>query len=77
MKFKITKCNHVTATERKHIAKFLESRMTQAQVNTKVYTVLEGDGKSYMKIRIDTPYRDDCNRLKYSTQIIEIQVAKD
>ncbi len=72
MKFKITKCIHVTAIERKHLCKFLESGMTQAQVNTKVYTVLEGDGKGWYKIRIATPYRTDSNQLRYNMQLIEL-----
>lgn len=75
MNFKITKCRHVTATEKKHLAKFLESGMTQAKINTKVYTVLAGDLKQ-LKIRISAPCKNDVGYKVYDHQTIEIEVIK-
>jgi len=59
MRIKVTRCNHVTATEKKHLRAFLESGLTQSRVNTKRYTILSGrplkKGYEY-NVRIETPY---------------------
>ena len=71
----ITKCNHVTATEKKHLKVFLESGLTNAKINTKFYSVISGmiEGDKFLyKIRISTPYRTDYGDIKYNTQTIEI-----
>lgn len=72
---KITKCIHVTATERKHLKAFLKSGLTDAKINRKQYSIISGvpQGENYLyKIRISTPYRNDYGEKKYNTQTIEI-----
>ena len=72
---KITKCVHVTATERKHLTAFLNSGMTQAKVNRKHYVILQGtpQGDKYLyKIRIATPVKNDYGDTVYNTQTIEV-----
>lgn len=74
---KITKCIHVTQTERKHLKAFLASGKTDAKINTKFYSIISGmpdRDKWLYKIRISTPYRDDIGRKKYRTQTIEVLV---
>jgi hypothetical protein len=72
---KITKCNHVTATERQHLKAFLQSGMTSARVNTKTYTILsgtpQGKGMRY-EIRITTPQRNDYGDKVYNNQTITL-----
>jgi hypothetical protein len=71
---KVTKCIHVTATERKHLKAFLASGMTDAKINTSIISGMpDGDNWLY-KIRISTPYWDDIGRKKYETQTIEVLV---
>ena len=73
---KITKCTHVTTTEKKHLKIFLESGMTDAKINTKFYSVISGmlQGDKFLyKIRISTPYRNDYGEKKYYSQIIEVE----
>lgn len=77
MKINITKCIHVTQTERKHILAFLKSGKISAKVNTKIYNVLQGtpvkNGYEY-KISIHTPYiRESTNQREFTRQIIELQ----
>ena len=72
---RITKCTHVTATERKHLKAFFESGMTDAIINTKTYSIIssmpQGDGNLY-KVRISTPYRNDYGEKIYDIQTIEV-----
>jgi hypothetical protein len=72
---KITKCLHVTATERKHLKAFLNSGMNDAKINTKQYSIISSmpQGESYLyKIKITTPYRNDCGQKKFNSQVIEV-----
>lgn len=72
---KITKCNHVTATEKKHLKAFLESGLTDAKINTKFYSVISGmlQGDKFLyKIRISTPKRNDYGKRIFDTQTIEV-----
>ena len=72
---KIIKCNHVTATEKRHLKAFLESGQTDAKINTKHYSVISGmlQGDKFLyKIRISTPYKNDYGEKKYQTQTIEV-----
>jgi len=73
---KIIKCLHVTQTERKHLAAFLESGRTQAKVNTKYYTILSGTpiGKEYeYEIRISTPTKRDNGEEVMDNQTIVVR----
>jgi hypothetical protein len=74
---KITKCNHVTATEKKHLKAFLKSGLTDAKINTKFYSVISGmiDGDKFLyKIRISTPYiSESTGKKEFETQTIELQ----
>ena len=77
MKYKITKCRHVTATERKHLKAFLNSGHTSAKVNRKTYQILKGtpnkEGCEYV-IRISTPYiRESNGERDYENQTITLQ----
>ena len=77
MKINITKCIHVTQTEKKHLFAFLKSGRTSAKVNTKIYNILQGtpvkNGYEY-KISIHTPYiRESTNQREFERQIIELQ----
>ena len=71
MRIKVTRCNHVTATEKKHLRAFLESGLTQAKVNTKRYTILSGrplkKGYEY-NVRIETPYTSEMTGKKELTK---------
>ena len=72
---KIIKCIHVTATEKKHLEEFLNSGLTDAKINRKFYSVISGriEGeKMIYKIRISTPYFNDCGEKRYNTQTIEV-----
>jgi hypothetical protein len=72
---KVTKCSHVTATEKKHLKAFLNSGMTDAKINTKQYSVLSGmmQGDKFLyKIRITTPRKNDYGQKVYDSQIIEV-----
>lgn len=73
---KITKCTHVTATERKHLKAFLESGLTDAKINRKYYSILSGmpQGEKYLyKIRISTPYKSESTgEKKFNSQTIEL-----
>jgi len=72
---KITKCTHVTATERKHLKAFLKSGMTDAKINRKQYSIISGmpQGNKYLyKIRITTPRRNDYGKNIYDQQTIEL-----
>lgn len=74
---KITKCNHVTATEKKHLKAFLKSGMTDAKVNTKQYSIISGipQGDKYLyKIRITTQKRNDYGERIYDIQTIEVLI---
>lgn len=74
---KITKCNHVTATEKKHLKAFLKSGMTDAKVNTKQYSIISGipqRGKYLYKVRITTQKRNDYGKRIYDTQTIEVLI---
>lgn len=75
MNFKITKCVHVTATERRHLSVFLDSGQTEAQVNTKIYTLVESSS-TFRKIRISSPKRNDFGSLYYDHQTIELVISK-
>lgn len=72
---KILKCNHVTATERKHLVAFLESGMNRAKVNRKHYEILSGepskDGWIY-EIRITTPRKNDYGCTVFDHQMITL-----
>ena len=69
----ITKCIHVTQTERKHLKAFLSSGRTSAKVNTKYYEVLQGRTLSEdvfeYQIRISTKIMGDS---KYEHQTITL-----
>jgi len=73
----IVKCNHVTATEKKHLKTFLKSGMTDAKVNTKHYSIIsrmpQGDKYLY-KIRITSPKRNDYGKKIYDIQTIEVLI---
>lgn len=72
---KITKCNHVTQTEKKHLEMFLKSGLTDAKINTKFYSIISGmpEGDKFLyKIRISTPYKNDFGQKKYDVQTIEL-----
>jgi len=72
---KITKCIHVTATEKRHLKAFLKSHKTKAKINTKYYTILYcclDNDEAFYKIEISTPYINDYGVKKYDTQIIEL-----
>lgn len=72
---KIVKCNHVTATERKHLKAFLDSGLTDAKINRKQYSIISGmpHGDKYLyKIRITTPGYNDWGERKYNQQTIEL-----
>ena len=68
---KVTRCNHVTATEKKHLKAFLESGLTQAKVNTKRYTILSGSplkkGYEY-NVGIETPHTSEMTGKKELTK---------
>jgi hypothetical protein len=79
--FKIIKCTHVTATEKRHIKAFLESGRTSAKINTKYYTILRGQpiksGYEY-DISILTPYTSESTGQKqYDKQKITLQHFKN
>lgn len=79
MQIEIIKCNHVTATEKRHLKAFLESGQTQAKVNTKYYCILSGrmqGNKWIYKISINTPTKTDYGKKIFNTQNIEILVTK-
>jgi hypothetical protein len=72
---KITKCLHVTQTERKHLKAFLESGLTDAKINRKFYSIISGmpQGEKWLyKIRISTPRKNDFGKRVFDTQTIEI-----
>lgn len=72
---KITKCTHVTSTEKKHLKAFLDSGQTDAKINTKFYSIISGmlqKDKFLYKIRITTPIRDDYGNKKFDQQTIEV-----
>ena len=72
---KITKCTHVTATEKKHLKAFLESGQTDAKINRKHYSIISGmpeKNKMLYKIRITTPKKDSFGRRIFDTQTIEL-----
>jgi len=71
----ITKCTHVTATEKKHLKAFLNSGKTDAKINRKFYSIISGTpqaDKFLYKIRITTPMKDDYGNKKLDTQTIEV-----
>ena len=77
MTLKITKCVHVTATERKHLKAFLDSGLTRANVNRKTYEILQGtpikSGYEYV-IRIYTPYiRESNGQRDFERQTITVE----
>jgi hypothetical protein len=79
MQIEIIKCNHVTATEKRHLKAFLESGQTQAKVNTKYYCILSGrmqGNKWIYRISINTPIKNDFGKKIFDTQNIEISVTK-
>jgi hypothetical protein len=72
---RITKCTHVTQTEKKHLKKFLDSGLTNAKINTKFYSVISGmiQGNEFIyKIRISSPTKNDYGVKKYESQLIEV-----
>ena len=72
---KITKCNHVTATEKKHLKAFLKSGMTDAKINTKHYSIISGmpQGDKFLyKIRISTPIKRSNGERDFDSQTIEV-----
>tara|TARA_R110000851_G_scaffold306049_1_gene464252 strand:+ start:242 stop:469 length:228 start_codon:yes stop_codon:yes gene_type:complete len=72
---KITKCNHVTQTEKNHLKAFLKSGLIDAKINTKFYSVISSKKekeKTLFKIRICSPYKNDLGIKKYDIQNIEI-----
>lgn len=72
---KITKCIHVTQTEKRHLKAFLESGRTDAKINTKFYSIISGkpEGDSFLyKIRISTPKKNDLGKRVFDTQTIEV-----
>ena len=74
-KMKITKCNHVTQTEKKHLKAFLKSGLIEVKINTKFYSIISSKKekeKTLYKIKISTPYKDDFKNKKYDIQNIEI-----
>ena len=80
MKITITKCSHVTQTERRHLLAFFQSGLTQAKINTKFYTILtcslgHNDSWDYM-VSILTPYTRDNGQKAYNKQTIELNVIK-
>ena len=73
---RITKSNHVTATERKHLRAFLSSGKTRAKVNTKYYEILSGtpiEGAYEYEIRIATKRKDDWGTAYFDKQTITVQ----
>ena len=71
----ITKCLHVTDTEKKHLKSFLKSGLSDAKINTKFYSIISSmkqGSKILYKIRISSPIKDDFNRKKYDSQTIEL-----
>jgi len=73
---KILKATHVTATEKRHLKAFLDSGYTQAKVNTKTYTILNGTplgGKWKYEIRITTPERNDWGQRVFRNQTVTIE----
>jgi hypothetical protein len=80
MKITITKCIHVTQTERRHLSAFFQSGLIQAKINTKFYTVLTGsqgkDNSWDYKVSIMTPYTNDNGQKDYNKQTIELNVIK-
>lgn len=74
---RITKCTHVTATERKHLKRLFESGQTQAKINTKFYCIISGKpekDKMLYKVRISTPKRNDYGKKIFDTQTIEVLI---
>jgi hypothetical protein len=72
---KITKCLHVTQTEKNHLKAFLKSGLSDAKINTKFYSVISSmkqGAKTLYKIKISSPVKDDLNRKKYDSQTIEL-----
>ncbi|MGK0413224.1 MAG: hypothetical protein ACJA1B_001426 [Polaribacter sp.] len=72
---KITKCTHVTQTEKNHLKEFLKSGLIDAKINTKFYSIISSKKekeKTLYKIRISSPYQSLLGLKKYSIQNIEI-----
>lgn len=73
---KIIKCLHVTQTERKHLAAFLNSGKTSAKVNSKYYSIFQGspikNGYEYV-IDISTPKKNDYGKPYFDNQRITVQ----
>lgn len=72
---KVTKCTHVTATERKHLKAFLDSGLTSAKVNRKYYSIISGmiQGDKFLyKIKITTPVKNDYGKTVYNIQTVEV-----
>jgi len=71
---KITKCTHVTATERRHLKAFIASGHTQAKVNRKTYVITKGTqikGGYEYEIKILTPYkRESTGQMENGVQTI-------
>lgn len=81
MKINITKCVHVTQTEKRHLYAFLESGRTSAKVNRKIYNILQGNplknGYEY-KISIHTPYRrESTGQIEFQQQTIILEYLND
>jgi hypothetical protein len=71
----ITKCSHVTQTEKNHLKEFLKSGLIDAKINTKFYSIISSKKekeKTLFKIRISSPYKNDLGIKKYDIQTIEI-----
>jgi hypothetical protein len=78
MDIKINSTLHVTATEKRHIRKLIESGLTQAKINTKYYCIMKGsqikNGWEYT-IVINTPQRSErTNEIVYNKQSVEVVV---
>lgn len=80
MKIKITKCIHVTQTEKKHLLAFFQSGKTQAKINQKTYVIILGsqgkDNSWDYTVRIFTPYTRDNGEKDLNRQTIEVNVIK-
>lgn len=72
---KITKCVHVTQTEKRHLKALFKSGKVDAKINTKFYSIISGmpEGEKMLyKIRISTPSINDYGERIFSTQTIEV-----
>jgi hypothetical protein len=72
---KITKCTHVTETEKRHLKALFESGLTDAKINTKQYSIIsvipQGTNTLY-KIKIITPGKNDYGKRIFDIQTIEV-----